>query len=164
MNPNEQIIYSTVTGAGYTPTLANIIISQAKFETGDFTNTAFTKYKNAFGYKYVPGARYQSGKGNESSEGDYYAAYDSLENSTKEIIAWLQRRQNEGKLTISLLTTPEAYAAALKSCGYFGGTLSAYINGLKHYLSMIIETVKKKPLQTALLITFGLFILYYLKK
>lgn len=163
MNQNENIIYSTVTGAGYTPTLANIIISQAKFETGNFTNTAFTQFKNAFGYKYVPGAKYQSGKGNESSEGDYYAAYNSLEDSTKEILAWLQRRQNEGKLTISLLTTPEAYAAAIKSCGYFGGTLSVYVNGLKHYLSAFIDTVKKKPFQTALLITLGVFLIYYLK-
>lgn len=134
----DQIIYDTARKQNLSDTLAKLLVSQARYETGDYQNNAFINYNNAFGYKYVAGGKYQLPQpGNTSSEGDQYAAYASLKDSTLEVIAWLQRREKEGKFTIASITTPEQYASALKIGNYYGQSDTAYAKGLIQKLTKI---------------------------
>jgi hypothetical protein len=161
----EQEIAKAVIDEGYTTTLAALLIAQAKFESGNFTNTAFKFHKNAYGYKYYPGSSWQTAEqGNKSSEGDPYANYTSLYNSTKEVIYWLKRREKEGKLKISELLTPELYAAALKKSGYYGANEQQYAAGLKVYFTNAVDLVKKNPLITLFAIAIGMFFLMKIYK
>lgn len=148
-----QIIYNTAKGAGINDTLANIIVADARHETADFTSSIFKEGNNAFGYMYVSGSKYQLPQAGRVADNGFPAAkYASVEDSTKELIAWLQRREKEGKLKIAALNTPEAYASALKNAGYYGDKESTYLAGIKKWLS-------KYPKYEQVLITGGIGVL-----
>jgi mannosyl-glycoprotein endo-beta-N-acetylglucosaminidase len=135
MNKTDNLIYSTSINYGLPPGVAQIIVAQARLETADYTSKNFVMSNNLFGYKYAGQAI--ATQGIESSEGNYYAKYKSLEDSVEELWAWLNRREKEGKLKIRLLTTAELYANALKFCSFFGEPLSLYIQGLQSKMSKI---------------------------
>jgi len=143
----DNIIYTTVINAGYSDTLANLIVAQAHEESTQgsqpYSNKAFLNGNNAFGYKYVKGAKYQtSDEGNISSEGNPYAKYPSLENSVLEVLAWLERRQKEGKFNIANIKTTEDYANALKAGDYYGETSAEYAKGLSYYTKLFKGTIQ----------------------
>lgn len=122
--------------------LSDLIAAQAAHETGYFSSNAFKQNNNLFGYKYVPGAKWQSGAGRKSTEGDPYAQYDSIDDSVHELTAWIVRRQKQGKFPADLSTidTPQEYAKLLKACGYYGAPESEYLNGLVHGLKSLDNT------------------------
>lgn len=157
----DNIIYTTVINAGYSSTLADLLVAQAHQESTQdgipYNNKAYRLGNNAFGYKYVKGAKYQSPEeGNVSSEGNTYAKYPSLENSVLEVLSWLQRRQKEGKFVIANLQTEQDYAEALKSGDYYGVPSAEYAKGLSYYSKLfqgtLINFYKKNPNTTYLLI------------
>ena len=127
----------TAVNPGLPPTLAYLLVAQAKHETGNFTSKFFKQYNNAFGYSYVSGGKYQTGSGTIADNGQPIAVYPDIESSTKEVIDWIYRRQKEGKFPANLetITTPETYAQLLKASGYYGDTLSNYLKGLKNFFS-----------------------------
>jgi hypothetical protein len=130
-------IYTEVINNGYSTDLANLLVSQANYETGGYSNNAFILGNNAYGYKYVKGSKFQlSDEGNISSEGNAYAKYATIEDSVDEVLAWLERRQKEGKFVIADLHTADDYAAALKSGDYYGQTSTEYATGLDYYLKV----------------------------
>lgn len=178
---NEQIIYQTATSAGIPSIVANIMVSQAKFESANFTNNAFVKHNNAFGYKRHSGSQWQTGSGNTSSEGDAYADYKSLADSTMEVVSWLKRRQDAVGGTefpngwkIADLNTPEKYTYAIKNNkhgAYFGGNESSYASGLTAYLKKIaedtVEFTKRNWIPivaSVILIGAGITFLFYERK
>jgi hypothetical protein len=130
------LIYATAFADGMPAPLCALIEAQSKHETDEYSSHAFLKNNNCFGYKFVPGARWQAGPGIRSSEKDPYAMYISIENSVHEICAWILRRKHEGRFPADLATieTPIQYATLLKQCGYFGDPLQNYINGLQHFI------------------------------
>ena len=135
---------------GVSDTLANLIVAQARHETADFTSPIFRENNNAFGYTFVSGAKYQLPSGGRIADnGKPTAKYASVEDSAKEMVAWLQRREKEGKFKLKDLTTPEAYAAALKGSGYYGDTESRYLTAIKKWLA-------KYPKYQQVLITSGI--------
>ena len=143
----DNTIYTTVINAGYSDTLANLLVDQAHEESTQggqpYNNKAFLNGNNAFGYKYVKGAKYQTADaGDTSSEGNPYAKYPSLENSVLEVLAWLERRQKEGKFVIANLQTPTDYANALKAGDYYGETSAEYATGLSYYAKLFQGTVQ----------------------
>lgn len=162
----DQIIYDTARSQNLNDTLAKLLVSQARYETGDYQNNAFLNYTNAFGYKFVPNGKYQLPQpGNVSSEGDKYAAYASLKDSTLEVIAWLRRREKEGKFAIAAITTPEQYAAALKSGDYYGQSDTDYAKGLVQKLTKVsVNAVNyiKKNKGKVLIGTIGIATTVYL--
>lgn len=168
MQDYNQIIYNTVIDAGYSDTLARLLVAQAQYETGNYKNNAFLNHNNAFGYKYVAGGKYQlPTQGNVSSEGDTYASYSSLENSILEVLAWLERRQREGKFNIADLTDSTTYAEALKSANFYGISSSKYASGLDVYLNKlsVFYQANKKAVNYAIIGGILIVIsLYFLKK
>lgn len=142
-------IYDTVIAEGYTATLANLIVAQAEHESANFSSNVFKTTNNAFGYKCFSGSTLQISCGTGAPEGGNYARYGSVQDSTKEVLAWLRRKQGEGKFQIADLTTPETYATALKKAGYFGDSISNYIAGLKTYLTKIGSLFTSDPVAAA---------------
>lgn len=130
----DAIIRKEVLSLGYSETLARLMIAQAKVESNNFTSHLFLATNNAYGYKCVQGSKFQSGCKVKSPEGDYYASYRSLQDSTLEILYWLKRREREGKFIIKDLTTATKYATAIKKGGFFGGTTEAYSRLMNLYL------------------------------
>jgi uncharacterized FlgJ-related protein len=132
-----QLIYTTAFQDGMPAQLCSLIEAQSKHETDDYSSHAFINNNNCFGYKYVVGARWQSGMGITSSEGDHYAHYDDIQDSVHEICAWIIRRRTQGKFPADLndIQTPTEYATLLKQCGYFGDPLQNYVSGLTHFLN-----------------------------
>lgn len=130
-------VISIVTNQGLPLQLSKLIACQSAVETGNFTSHAFILNNNGFGYKHVEGAKLQlPTAGIQSTESDKYAAYSSYDNSILEICRWIGRRQKETKFPHNLLTiqTPLQYATLLKNCGYYGGKLEDYANGIQMYL------------------------------
>jgi len=134
----DQQIYNQAILMGVPANVAKLIVSQARYETNDYTSNVFKKYNNAFGYKFVGqkkwpigaggGAPSQDAQGN--ADGGIYANYKSVADSTGEIVDWLKRRQAENKFKIADLNTPQAYANALKNAGYYGQSFTQYAAGL----------------------------------
>lgn len=139
---NASIAGTPTNPRGLPPALSNLVVSQARHETNNFTSNSFVKFNNGFGYKYT-GNKWQSGMGVRSPEGDFYAAYANIENSTREIVDWIYRRMREGKFPANLgdIRTPEQYATLLKNAGYYGDDLENYIAGLKRWLKKVTEAI-----------------------
>lgn len=130
----DTAIFNQAVKMGISPDLAKIIVAQARYESADYTSNTFRLTNNAFGYKYYPGSKWQAGQGNQSSEygqdQSSYAKYNSVQDSTGEVVDWLKRRQNDGYFQISNITTPQQYAQALKSADYYGESAGSYTSGL----------------------------------
>ncbi len=132
----ESIIKRTAQEFGMPENMQLLLVAQAKHETGNFTSNAFIKNKNLYGYKYVSGAQYQLAKGITSSEGNAYASYASIEDSVREVCAWIRRRQNESKFPSDLSSlTAHSYAQLLKNSGYYGDTVANYAKALQNHLT-----------------------------
>lgn len=119
--------------------LSKLMACQSAVETYNFTSNAFKKNNNGFGYKYYKGSEYQLGKGIKSTENDPYAAYASFDDSIKEVVAWIKRRQRDLKFPADLtkIQDGEGYAHLLKDCAYFGGKESDYAAGINNYLKQL---------------------------
>lgn len=153
----DTAIYNQAISMGVPAEVARLIVAQARYETGDYNNNAYKYYNNAFGYKWVGQQKWANGPGNISSEGNEYAAYPSVEYSTGELVDWLYRRQNEGKFSVASLTTPAAYASALKNSGYYGQSASEYGSGLMAKLGKIAIVVGSSLGAIALIATVVFF-------
>ena len=128
----DAAIYQQVTSMGIPDVVAKNIVAQARHESGDYTSNVFNHTNNAFGYTYFPLSNWQTGDGYEG-----FAVYSNIQHSAGEVADWLKRREKDGKFSIASLTTPEAYATALHSNGYFTDAVENYINGMKAAFSRI---------------------------
>jgi len=134
----ETRIYNYALAAGLNPVVAKLFVAQIKHETGNFKSRAFKIDNNPGGYKYV--GQKGASQGIQSSEGDFYAHFQTLQDGVNAMIGWLKRRQSEHKFIINDLTTPYLYASALKKAGYYGDTLVNYANGLQRQLKELINS------------------------
>lgn len=154
----DELIYNTARADGMPDKLALFIVAQARHETGNYSSDFFTIGKNAFGYSFVSGAKWQlSTPGPMADNGEPIAQYSSVERSVHEITDWIKRRQNEGKFPASLSTiqTPEYYAQLLKQSGYFGAPLQTYTAALIGWLQQISHNLfRPEGASVGLLIIF----------
>jgi len=148
----------TAVNPGLPATLSSLLIAQAAHETADFTSPFFRNYNNAFGYSYIPGARYQVGPGSLADNGTPIAVYNSLEDSVKEIIDWIYRRVADGKFPkdLSTITTPEQYATLLRNSGYFTDSATNYAAGIRSFFIQVMQDLEKPQAKVILLIVFSL--------
>lgn len=131
MTPYQEI-YNVVIKRGYDDNLAKIIVGQSYNETGNWTSNAFKNHNNAFGYTYVKGGKWQTGKqGLIADNNKPVADYKSVSDSTNELVDWLERREKNGKFKVRDLNTPEKYAQALKDNAYYGASYTKYLNAMK---------------------------------
>lgn len=129
MNQNEKIILRVCQSNKIPIRLANLILAQAKHETGNFTSAVFKDCSNGFGYSAI-------NQNVACPDHSFYKRYNNLAESTQEVINWLKRRQNEGKFpAFKDLVDPDQYAGLLKSSGYYTDLVSNYANGLARFLN-----------------------------
>lgn len=139
MLQQQEDIINFAINQGFPKMLSELIGAQAAHETGNFTSNAYQKDNNCFGYKAVNGDHDQIGNGITSTEGDPYAKYATIQDSTDDVLRWIKRRQREGKFPADLTTimTIQQYAELLKQCGYYGAPVSEYIEGLTRFFSPV---------------------------
>ena len=111
------------------------MIAQAIHETGNFTSNVFRNNLNAFGYKRFARSPYQVKDGFKSPEGNNYAAYNDVADSSREVADWIGRRKTKGFATVK---TPVEFAKRLKENAYFTDREDVYANALqKHFNSLV---------------------------
>lgn len=126
----EQARAGTPNNPGLPDPVSKNLVYQAAHETANFTSNFFRNYNNAFGYS-CSGSVYQSKCGTQADNNLPIAAYDSVNDSVKELVDYLYRRKAEGYFkTWNDIADPAAYASMLKRAGYYGDNLTNYTAGL----------------------------------
>jgi len=166
----EQVIYNqaikgTNNNPGLPVSLANLLVSQAKHETGNFTSNFFKNYNNAFGYSYNQNSSYQIAPGTIADNGIKIAAYRNIADSTKEVIDWIYRRVNDGSFpkNLNTIVSPEQYVLLLKKAGYFTDTITNYLTGLKKYFTQVLQ-IFEKPTALVFLGIVSIAVYFLIKK
>jgi hypothetical protein len=174
MNNYDQIIYNTAIDEGFTDTVAKLIAAQARLETSengtDYNTQNFICNNNMFGMKYAgqslatrgtpaPTSERQSGCGvsgsgcdrvgvGTCSNGDFYARYNSPEDSVSDAIQRLFKKTINGVTPEELNTATDStsYATIQKKRGYFGfhpyGTAGAE-DEINQYASFLRARLKR---------------------
>lgn len=146
----EETIFNTAISQGMPVDLANLIVAQARHETGNFTSAVFRDCNNAFGYSAINSAVACPGHA-------FYKAYGSVQDSTIEVCNWIKRRLAEGKFPdLNTIKSPAEYANLLKAAGYYEDNPVNYAAGLSRWLTYFTAPVVLWPL-----ILIGLFFLIY---
>lgn len=128
--------------AGLPVVLSALLVAQARHETGNYTSRHFIQSRNAFGYSFDPRSAWQTGSGGIADNNSPVGVYDSIEDSTREVVDWIYRRVADGKFPadLSSIVTPERYAELLRSAGYYTAPLSVYAGGLAKWFEAMPQT------------------------
>lgn len=167
----QERIYSKAIADGMPDNFARLMVAWASHETAyngiAFNSPVFRNCRNAYGYKWV-GQSTAEGSCTMSPELDYYAMYNSIEDSVHEITLWVKRRQKEGVFPADLrtITTPYQLASLLQDAGFYTDTLHNYFNGLSYWFDQIQQL--SFGTRTAgigiLLVVAGVFAYHYRKQ
>jgi uncharacterized FlgJ-related protein len=138
----DQEIYDGAIKGGAKPSLATLLVAQARHETGNYSNKQTKVNNNLFGFKYSPNSKF-SKKGNISPEGDPYAKFDTVGDAIQEyVIRWMGKNAKNGGTRLQEFNAIQpndttTYANKLKGYGYYGAAVSEYIRGLNSALTRI---------------------------
>lgn len=163
---HEQAIARAAQDAGFNSSLTNLLVAQAKVETGNFSSAVFNTCNNAYGYIFVgqKNATACSRKQGSNDGGANYAAYNNVYDSATEVCNWIKRNVPN----YNSITTTAQYATALKNSkvgSYFSEPASNYAASLAIYYKNIVVN---NPIK-ATLIFVGIFaaisgVLYFKSK
>jgi hypothetical protein len=123
MNPSQRIT-AKASSLGFSDNQCQLILAQAKHETGYFTSTEFLAYQNCFGMR--PAQSRDADQLNYKSK-DSYAHYESIEQSVNDLSLWFNA------VGFTWFDTPEMYAAELKRHSYYTDTVENYSNDLSNF-------------------------------
>jgi hypothetical protein len=137
-----QRVFDQARRDGMPSMLSQCIVGQAGHETNGFSSSVFQSCNNAFGYKWV-GQSTADGACTGSPEGDYYARYSNIEQSTHELTQWIRRRQAESifPADLSTITSPAQYAQLLKDAGFYGDSVNNYAMGVLRWMQQLPVSV-----------------------
>jgi uncharacterized FlgJ-related protein len=139
---NEQIIFNAAVDKGVPKEIAVMIVEQAKVESANFTSHVFQTDNNAFGMK-MPKVRkttYIAGPSTivMTAEGSTpYAHYNSLEDSAKDLVSWLEFQG----IDFSKIKNDEDYTAFLNSKGYYGISQDSYLAAMRRYYDDAMHSI-----------------------
>lgn len=161
----EQRIYNKALSLGMPQFVATCIVLQAAHETAGFTSNVFVSCNNLNGYKYV-GQSTAAGACLKSPEGDYYAKYNTIEDSVNEQVQWIKRRQKDGKFPADLntITSLDQYAQLLKNSGWYGDTVANYTAGLYYWSQKLLDMFRNPIVDTSAILFIILLGIIYRKK
>lgn len=156
-------IYNTCIENGMPALLSQFIVGQSGNETGGWTSKFFTENNNCFGYSCDPNSDWQNGCSTSNADnGVQVGNYDNVEDSTMEVVSWINRRVSDGKFPsdLSTIATADQYAQLLQNSGYYTSNESSYAANIKKWLtnvgSMLTGAVNGNPV---LLIGAGLLVI-----
>lgn len=112
-------------------TTQNLLVAQAKFESGNYSNNLFKRNNNLFGMMH-PKVRLTKSKGARGrAEGRYgYAQFASIEDSVEDMLLYLWDKKQTPKYK-----SAAEYVRFLKTNRFFTAPESHYLRGLKQYLN-----------------------------
>lgn len=179
----DQAIYDTAIEQGFNPTAAKLVAAQARFESDDYTSNVFKANNNTSGIKYIGASQKNARRGSISPEGDYYAHFDTVQDSINDKIVRLYNIKMGGVTPQQLKSATDAteFATLLKKRSYYGNTpygtaqaqadINNYASGMRAKLLRInlLEFYTKNKTAVNLAVIGGVVIAltvyaYYLKK
>jgi len=186
----DQMSYEAAISQGFTPVSAKFVVAQGRLESGHYTSNAYKNNNNSFGMKYVGqplatrgtiapySERSNSCKvSNNCSNSDYYAKYNNVSDSIKDVTGRLYNITMGGVTPEQLKNskTPEEYAHLLKLRRYYGATEQDYASTIKSILNRlklveVYELLKKNktPIKYGLIgasiIAMGGYFYFLVKK
>lgn len=112
------------------PYTRKLLIAQAKFETGNYTNKLVVKHNNLYGMMH-PARRLTRSLGPKArAEGrPGYASYASIEDSVEDMLFYLWDKKQTPRYS-----SAEEYVRFLKKNRFFTASEAHYLRGLKVYL------------------------------
>lgn len=127
--PYEEILREVFRENEISPAMIEILIAQAKHETGNFKSRLFVYHNNCYGFQH-PSKRSTTSLGPyaraEGREG--YASYASVEDSAMDMVLYLRARN------IPDYTSVTRYVKHLKRKGYFEDDVNRYIKSVRSYV------------------------------
>lgn len=127
-NSIDAIIKETLTRAGYSQRMADMVVAVSKHETGNFTSSLSRRAKNLFGMM-QPRRRPTLSIGvTEASEGQF-ATFKSYEDAAKDFVLYLQNMKYPKDFA-----DVDSLVSFMRSKGYFTDTLSNYLTGVKRWM------------------------------
>jgi hypothetical protein len=139
----EGRVIKILADSGYTVRMQQIILAQAKYESGSFRNPLTKKWNNVFAMLHSKYDPYSLGNWGYA-EGRYgYAVYKSLEESVYARI-WYSRKK---KYPVNV--SVEEYIAHIKAKGYFTGNQDKYLDGIKKLIDRDENLFKNKSVMIA---------------
>lgn len=141
----NQAVAGSPNNPGLPPALAQLVVGQSGNETGGWTSNFFVNGNACFGYECSEVSDYQTScsPGN-ADNGVKVGYYDSIEDSTNEIIDWIYRRVADGSFPkdLTTITSPDQYATLLKNAGnpagsksYYGANEQTYADNIKTWIT-----------------------------
>jgi len=156
-------IFNAALNSGVNENVSHFITEQSAHETNGFQSSLFKRANNAFGMT-VPSVRkspFIIGKDSIQPDGNMnYAKYANIEDSTKDLIHWFTFNH----ISLNNISNREQYANILKSKGYYGDSLTNYLNGLKTYSLRLAGLLKKSSAILPILFLFAIVLLVIFKK
>ena len=127
---------------GLPENMASFLVGQSANETGGWTSNFFLNNNNGFGYECVPGSRYQNGcSSGNADNGVQVGNYNSIEDSTLELVGWWTRRSRDGRggcpSDLSTIASADQYAQILKDAGYYTSAESSYAANISAWLTKL---------------------------
>lgn len=136
----NQALAGSDNNPGLPAALASFLVGQSANETAGWTSNFFVNNNNGFGYSCSSSSQYQDGcSAGNADNGVQVGNYDSVEDSTKEIVDWIYRRQSDGSFPSDLttITTADQYATLLKNAGYYQSAESSYAANISAWLTKL---------------------------
>lgn len=127
--PYDQIMREVFISNDISPAMAEILIAQARHETGNFTSNLFVKSNNAFGMRH-PSKRPTTSLGPFArAEGrGGYAHYESLEDSAMDMVLYLRARN------IPNYSQVRPYIRHIKKKNYFEDSYYRYAKAVERHV------------------------------
>jgi hypothetical protein len=134
---------------GLPPNMANFLVGQAGFETGEGTSNFFLNNNNCFGYSCDSSSSWQDGCSTGNADnGAQVGNYDSIDDSVQELVDYWWRRASDGKggcpSDLTTITDATTYADILSGAGYYTSSSAAYAAGITADLSAAGNFFRKR--------------------
>lgn len=122
--------------------LASCMVGQSGNETNNWTSKFFVQNNNCFGYSCDSGSDWQNGcSSGNADNGIRVGNYDSIEDSTNEVVDWWYRRSRDGRggcpSDLNDIKSVDQYTNILSSAGYFTSDASDYAARIKSFLAKL---------------------------
>jgi|WetSurMetagenome_2_1015567.scaffolds.fasta_scaffold289973_3 uncharacterized FlgJ-related protein len=129
MSLTDKRVYNAAIAFGFERECANLVVAQARHETGNYTSKVYIQNKNCFGMR--PAHKRTTTRIQTEKETDY-AVYETIENSVHDLAYWFSYNGLPKDYR-----TVEDYAEAIRSKGYFEASLNEYENGMNAALKKL---------------------------
>lgn len=130
VNKVDSTISAVLTAHKVPPFTQKLLIAQAKFESGNYTNRLFKQHHNLYGMMHPRKRLTRSISSKARAEGrSGYASFRSVEDSVEDMLLYLWDKNQ----TPRYHSTAE-YVRFLKTHHFFTASEEHYLRGLKQYM------------------------------